>query len=71
MTRKTKLSYNECKAELQLFALAAYKQYESNSYAAGYFESMLAEVMANMPKSAQANLVTQIRKSRVLNPTVD
>ena len=66
MTRKTKLSYNECKAELTLFANAAYKQYESNSYAAGYFESMLAEVLAELPKAAQARLIDQVRTSSVL-----
>ena len=66
MTRKTKLSYNECKAELQLFAAAANEEYRTHAFAAGYFQSMLAEVLAEMPKAAQARLIDSVRKSSVL-----
>lgn len=66
MTRKTKLSSSECKAELALFADAAYKEHGSHSYSAGYFESMLAEVLAELPKAAQARLIDSVRTSPVL-----
>ena len=66
MTRKTKLSYDECKAELQLFTIAAYRQYQTDSYATGYFESMLASALAELPKAAQARLIEQVRTSSVL-----
>lgn len=68
MTRKTKLSYNECKAELQLFTEAAYAKYGSHSYAAGYLESMLAEVLAELPKATQARLIESVRTSSVMKP---
>ena len=68
MTRKTKLSFSECNAELTLFADAARDQYDSHSFAAGYFQSMLADALATMPKAAQQRLIDQIRTSRILQP---
>ena len=66
MTRKTKLSYTECKAELQLFAAAANEEYGTHAFAAGYFQAMLAEVLAELPKAAQTRLIDSIRRSPVL-----
>lgn len=71
MTRKTKLSYDECRVELKLFSDAAFKKHKSNSFAAGYYEVVLAEVLAELPKAKQAEFINQIRTSSVLRPTVD
>lgn len=68
MTRKTKLSYNECKAELQLMSDASYAKYGSHSFAAGYFESMLADALAELPKATQDRLILSVRTSSVMQP---
>ena len=66
MTSKTKLSYSECKVELQRLSDASYAKYGSHSYAAGYFESMLAEVLAELPKATQARLIESVRTASVM-----
>ena len=68
MKRTTKLSRDECKVELKLFAAASHAEYQSHSFAAGYYESLLAGLMAELPRHKQMELVTQIRTSSVLQP---
>lgn len=66
--KRTKLSRDQIKVELTLFADASHAKYQSHAYAAGYYESLLAVIMAELPVHKQLELVTQIRTSSVLQP---
>lgn len=66
--KTAKLSRDTIQVELQLFADASYAKYESPAFALGYYESLLASIMAELPKHKQLELVTQIRTSSVLQP---
>lgn len=58
-----KLTQEQIRAELKNFAEASYTKYQSYSYAAGYFESFVAELVADLPKAKQESVMAQIRRS--------
>lgn len=51
------------KTQLDVMTQAMYKKYESHSYACGYLESMMAEMIQSMPKKQQAYWIDQIQKA--------
>lgn len=63
MARKTKYQPNEINAELVLFSNAKRDKYKSDSYACGYYESLLTSIIENLPKKQQEEVLTNIRKS--------
>lgn len=63
MTKLTKVTYEQAKAELKNFSEASYAKYQGYAYAAGYLESFAAELIAELPKARQAELLTQLRRS--------
>ena len=52
-----KLTRSEVNVELQLF-IESNKKYDSYAYMCGYLQSMLADLIADMPKSKQESYVT-------------
>lgn len=68
MTRTTKLSHEECKAELSLMVIAAHKEFGTHAFACGYMESMLAAALSRVSKSDQEAMITSIRNASVLKP---
>jgi hypothetical protein len=63
MARKTKYQPNEINAELVLFSRAANAKYDSDSFACGYYESMLTTLLAELPKHKQEELLHNFRVS--------
>jgi hypothetical protein len=52
-----KLQFSEVSKQLNAFSEASYKKYGSYSYASGYFESSLAQVLADLPAHKQAEVL--------------
>lgn len=48
---------------LKSFADRTYEQCGSHSYAAGYYESMLASVLAEMPRNKQVECLKQLQST--------
>lgn len=61
MARTTKYTPNELAAELTLFSTAARDKYASDSYSAGYYESLLLDLIDHLSKAKQAEIITQVR----------
>ena len=61
MSKSTKLTYQETRDLTQKFADQAFAKYQSNSYAAGYFQVLAAQMLAELPKARQAEIAQQLR----------
>lgn len=60
---KEKFSRDEIQAEVKLFNQAVYKRFGNHSYAAGYFESKIATILAMLPRHKQAEILVSLRQS--------
>jgi hypothetical protein len=52
-----KLEFSEVAKQLNAFSEVCYKKYGSYSYSSGYFESTLAQVLADLPAYKQAEVL--------------
>lgn len=59
----TKLTPELIRATLNDFADASYHKYGSHSHAAGYMQSMLVGLIADLPKHKQAELMQQLAET--------
>lgn len=55
---------------LKSFADRTYEQAASHSYAAGYFESMLATVIADLPRHKQVECLALLQSANYDTPAV-
>lgn len=55
-----KFTHNEIKNSLAAMSEASYKKYGSHSYATGVLESMMASIVANLPRHTQAEVILQL-----------
>lgn len=62
MTKLTKVTREQARAELKNFTEATYPKYQSYAYAAGYLESLAAELIAELPKARQVQVIKQLRE---------
>lgn len=53
---------------LKSFSNRTYEQALSHSYAAGYFESMLANVLADLPRHKQVECLTLLQSANYNTP---
>ena len=65
-----KYSPTQIDATLNQFANMSYNKYGNHSHAAGYMQSMLVKLIADLPKYKQAELLKQILSSNVF-PTLE
>lgn len=63
--RAVKLQYAEIRSIISNMSEASYSKYGSYSYAAGYLESQLADVMADLPANKQNDII------RILQQTIN
>lgn len=63
MTKLTKVTYEQAKAELKNFSETTYIKYQGYAYAAGYLESLAAELITALPKARQAEVIAQLRRT--------
>ena len=63
MARTTKYAKHEIAAEFTLFSQAAREQHDTDSYAAGYYESLIVHLLETASKTKQEAILTQLRVS--------
>ncbi len=63
--KAVKLQYAEIRSIISNMSEASYSKYGSYSYAAGYLESQLADVMADLPANKQNDII------RILQQTIN
>jgi len=68
MARKVKRE--EIEATLKLFSDRTYREGGSYAYSSGYYESMIARLMLELPAQKQRELIAQISESTP-DPVVD
>ncbi len=63
--KAVKLQYAEIRSIISNMSEASYSKHGSYSYAAGYLESQLADVMADLPANKQNDII------RILQQTIN
>lgn len=63
MARTRKMTYEQIKAELKNFAETSRTAYGDYGYAAGFFESLCASLLAELPARRQEMETTLIRRT--------
>ena len=63
MARTRKMTYDQIRAELKNFSEVSRTAYGDYAYAAGYFESLCASLLAEMPARRQELETTLIRRT--------
>lgn len=54
---KAKYTKDEVKNVLRIFTAATYDQYKNHSFAAGWYESVISELMTLVPRHKQAEVI--------------
>ena len=62
---KRKFDKRDIQSVLKGFVDATYQEYGSHSFAAGYFESMLASILADSPRCKQVEAMNILRGQQV------
>ena len=57
---KRKFGKDEIKFVLASFSAATYQEHGSHSFAAGYFESLIASILVDSPRHKQIEIMMQI-----------
>jgi hypothetical protein len=57
-----KMLYSEVMTELREFSTASRAKYDSYSYAAGFLESMVGDLIADLPAEKQADALRHLRR---------
>jgi len=60
---KVKLQYAEIHNVIREFSDASQTKYNSYAYAAGYLESQLAQVLAELPINKQADIINLFQRT--------
>ena len=61
---KRKFDKRDIQSVLRAFADATYQEHGSHSYAAGYFESMLASILVDSPRCKQIEAMNSLRRQK-------
>ena len=66
---KRKFEKHEIKSVLEWFSAATYQEHGSHSFAAGYFESLIASILVDVPRHKQMEVLMQVsehaRKAKI------
>ena len=57
---KTKMTRDDCAREIKQISAASHRRYGSYAYSAGFYESLLADVLHTLPESRQTAILKQI-----------
>ena len=57
---KRKFEKHEIKSVLEWFSAATYQEHGSHSFAAGYFESLIASILVDVPRHKQMEVMMQV-----------
>ena len=57
---KRKFEKQEIKSVLESFSAATYQEHGSHSFAAGYFESLIASILVDSPRHKQLEIMMQV-----------
>ena len=60
----SKATASEIKAALKSMADASYQEFGTYSYASGYYESMLASLIEDLPVTRQKSILSQIATTK-------
>jgi len=61
--KQSKLQYTEIRSIISNMSEASYSKYGSYSYSAGYLESQLAQVMADLPANKQIDIIKTLQRT--------
>jgi hypothetical protein len=65
MMAKRKFDKRDIQSVLKGFVDATYQEHGSHSFAAGYFESMLASILADSPRCKQVEAMNILRGQQI------